>query len=327
MKVVKSIYYCQKEGVMRVIEYGHGNIAPVIEGSVYALGFFDGVHLGHRLLIADTVRVAKERGLCAAVFTFRAEDMRLKSRDARLYSTEEKLRIFEGLGVDTVVIADFGSVAGISDEDFVRSVLWRDLGCRVAVSGRDFRFGRGAKGDSDLLRRVMEEEGGEAIIRDMEKITLEDGTRVEISSTAIRAYLASGKPDLAAKMLGEAYHICSKVERGLGLGRHLGFPTLNTGIPSDAPLKSGVYAASAEIDGKRYTALTNIGTCPTIGERELHAESYLIDYDGDAYGSTVRIYFLEYIREERAFPTREKLIEEVKKNISEVKKKYGRQLD
>lgn len=309
---------------MQVIEYRYGDAFPVIEKCACALGFFDGVHLGHRLLVADTVRVAREQGLCAAIFTFRAEEPRLKAGEARLYSTEEKLRIFEALGADVVVISDFGSVANISEEDFVRLVLCRDLGCKIAVSGKDFRFGKGARGDTNVLRQIMESEGGTAIIRDMEKIDLDMGTRVEISSTAIRARLASGEPDIAAKMLGEPYHISGTVERGIGLGRHLGFPTLNTDIPKDTPLKAGVYATEVEAEGERYIALTNVGTCPTAGERALHAESYLVDFEGNLYGKEIRIYFLEYIREERAFDTIEALTKEVKKNISEVKERYGR---
>ena len=227
------------------------------------------------------------------------------------------------MGVDVAVVADFGSVASLYDEDFVRLVLCRDLGCKIAVSGKDFRFGKGASGNTDVLRRVMESEGGEVIVRDMERIDI-GGTRVEISSTAIRAHLASGEPELAAKMLGEPYHISGTVSHGLGLGKGMGFPTLNTDIPKDTPIKSGVYATEIEICGRRHIALTNIGTCPTVGERRLHAESYLVDFEGEIYGEEIRIYFLEYIREERVFDTIEALINEVRKNISEVKERYGR---
>lgn len=312
---------------MQVIEYKYGVAAPTLSESVCALGFFDGVHLGHRLLIAEAVKAARMRGITAAIFTFPTEDMRLKSREPRLYSTEEKLRIFEALGVDAVIIADFGSVSGISDVEFVRNVLCHDLGARVAVSGRDFRFGKGAVGNSDRLREIMSGEGGEAIVIEMEHITLEDGTRVEISSTAIRSFLAKCEPERAAALLGEAYHIRARVTHGIGVGKSLGFPTLNTEVHKDSPLSGGVYMSEVDIDGVRYPALTNIGTCPTIMERERHAETYIIGYEGDLYGREVTIYFLSYIREERAFDTREALIEEVKKNIEEVKSRYGRQLD
>ncbi len=309
---------------MQITEYRYGKVSPLMSKSVCALGFFDGVHLGHRHLIGEAVKIARARGFLSVVFTFPTEDMRLKSREARLYTTEEKIRIFDALGVDITVVADFGSVSSLSEVEFIRDVLCRDLGCVVAVSGEDFRFGKGATGDSDTLSRIMKSSGGEAVAIEMEHITLDDGTRVEISSSLIRAFLANGQCDRATALLGEKYHIRAVVDHGLGLGKSLGFPTLNTDIPTDSPLGRGVYMTEVEIDGVRYPALTNIGTCPTIMERQMHAETYIIGYDGDLYDREVTIYFTEYIRAERTFETKDALIDEVMKNIDEVKRRYGR---
>ena len=302
---------------MRIIEYKYPSGAQhAQEARAACLGFFDGVHLGHRALILETVERANAAGLVPTVFTFPSETAELKSGAARIYSTEQKLRIFEQLGVGTVVICDFASVAGLSAREFVSDVLIRELGVRLALSGEDFRFGHLAQGDSAELSRLMRELGGDAVIHKTEYCTLPSG-RVEISATLIRELLAAADVRGAVALLGAPYRIGGEVKGGLGLGRTYGFPTLNTDI-GDSPLARGVYHTEVRIGGRSYTGLTNIGTCPTFGERAMHAESYLLDFDGDAYGERAEILFIDYIREERTFGSAEELRSEIDKNIKEL---------
>lgn len=308
---------------MRIIEYRYPGALPADVGALAAcLGFFDGVHLGHRLLIADTVARAEAAGLVSAVFTFPSESPMLKRGAARIYSTEQKLAIFEQLGVEVAVLCDFESVSALTPEEFVKNVLCRDLGVRIALSGEDFRFGCRASGDSDMLSRMIRSEGGEAVIHKMEYYELPSG-RVQISASLIREYLSSAKPELAAVLLGAPYRITGRVSRGDGRGRSYGYPTVNTEIAEDSPLAHGVYHTEILLGGRVYTGLTNVGRCPTFGERVPHAETYILDFDGDAYGESAEISFIGYIREERVFESADELKREIDKNIKEVLARTG----
>ena len=301
---------------MRIIEYSYPKSGVVLAASAVCLGFFDGVHLGHRALIASTVDVARERGLVPTVFTFPAETAALKSGADRIYTTEEKLRIFEELGVGAVVLCDFGSVSSLSPEEFVGKVLIADLGARIALSGEDFRFGHRAEGDSASLAALMRAAGLDAIAHKMERYELPCGS-VEISATLIREYLSRGEVEVAAALLGAPYRISGEIRGGRGMGRTYGYPTINTELRSDI-LAHGVYHTSVRIGARAYTGLTNVGTCPSFGAREAHAETYLLDFSGDIYGEIAEISFLGYVREERVFESSEELAREIEKNIKDV---------
>ena len=204
---------------MRIIEYKHG--ADVITNRAdiaVCLGFFDGVHLGHRALIERTVAVARERDLVPAVFTFPQDSFSLKPNAARLYTTEEKLGIFDSLGIELVILADFDSVSGLLPSEFVKDVLVGALGARVSLCGEDFRFGHHASGSSADLGALMAECGGEAFVHDMRYYDFPDG-RAEISATLIRKYLADGNISRATALLGEPYKLSGRVVHGKGKGK------------------------------------------------------------------------------------------------------------
>lgn len=301
---------------MRIIEYKYPSVGTVCGPAAACLGFFDGVHLGHRALIGDTVRLAAERDIESMVFTFPSESLGLKSDIPRIYPTGEKLGIFEELGIDIVVLCDFSSVSSLSADEFVSHVLCRDLGVRVALSGEDFRFGHRASAGSTELIALMKEHGGEGVAHVMERCSLPEGS-VEISATLIRGYLSRGDVRTAAALLGAPYRITAPVVGGLGMGRGYGYPTLNTDIGS-SPIRHGVYHTEVKIGGKSYTGLTNVGTCPTFGARAAHAESFLLDFSGDAYGCDARISFIDFIRDERTFGSPEELRREIEKNVKDL---------
>ena len=282
-----------------------------------ALGLFDGVHRGHRELIRLAAEVAKAKDLTPAVFTFR-DGTGLKSEAKRIYPEDEKHKILSSLGIELLIEADFSEICNMTKDEFIREALVERFSASVAIAGADFRFGRGAEGNAEYLMAEAKWRGIEAIIVDMQSYTDEFGRRCEISSSAIRALLECGKVREAGELLGEAYHLSGTVERGRGVGKTLGYPTVNISLPKSSPLASGVYETRVEIDGKLYTGLTNVGVCPTFAPREKHTETYILDYEGDAYFENIRLDFIERVREERRFDTAEELGAEIAKNIETV---------
>ena len=293
---------------MTVTEYtGRELILPA--KTEMALGFFDGVHIGHRDIIKGVVKSAKENGRIPAVFTFSAGAGSLKSGAKRIYSDENKLSIFESLGMELVVVADFDTIKGISPEEFATRVLVFDLKCAVAHFGFDFRFGKGAAGDADMLTELMSKNGARAVVYEERK-----RNGVKLSSTAVREALSEGRPEDAAEMLGEPFFVCGKVERGLGKGRTWGIPTVNLPLPRDCALKGGVYLTRVGSEDFLGYAITNVGVCPTVETRETHLEGYILDFDGDLYEKQVKLSFISYLREERLFESTDDLASQIRKD-------------
>ena len=290
----------QEVRAIKVYEYGAGKIPK--GKRVIALGFFDGVHLGHREILKRAVSEAKALGIPSAVFTFLSESVGLKG-EKRIYSTKEKLSLISECGIDEAIVADFSSVKSVSAEDFIEKVLVGALGCAIALSGADFRFGKGALGDTSLLSTLLESHGASLICPDY---VMADGEK--ISSTRIKNLILLGRVKEAAELLGSPYSVTSEVQRGLGLGKTFGFPTVNTEIaPGAVSLRNGVYSCRVLTGEKNYKAIANVGTCPTVGEREKHIETFILDFDGNLYGEEILISFLDFIREEKKFDSIEQL--------------------
>ena len=288
---------------MKIYSYIPG--VKIQESTVIALGLFDGVHEGHRRLLSTAKKAAEEKGLTFAVFTFRAS-CKIKGSTV-VYTDEEKLSLFEELGVDAVILADFSDVSKICAESFVRDSLVSDMGCRAAVCGYDFRFGKERAGNAEFLRAALQKLGAECLIEDEHRLYGE-----KISTTKVKKLLENGDLETARLYLGAPYFILASVEHGRGVGKGLGFPTVNTPLPEErAPLKRGVYRTAALIDGVLYTGITNVGTCPTFDEREVHAETYIVGYSGDLYGDKIKIFFLGFLRDEKKFSSPEELIMQI----------------
>ena len=284
--------------------------------SVIALGFFDGVHIAHRDLILAAREAADERDMPLGIFTF---DGDIKSGVPKIYSQAEKLKIFEQLGADFVVLADFASIKNLTPEEFVSRVLCKDLCARIVVAGFNFRFGKSAMGDARSLEILMKSMGGEAIIR--QEITSGDGKTV--SSTRIRELISKKDIKTANSLLGAPYFIRGRVSTGNKKGRELGFPTINTPLEQNSIVPIGVFASAVEIDGALYHAVTNVGRCPTLGARDIHAETHIIDYSGDLYGRELEIYLLGFLREEMHFDSVEELCRQVEEDKKRTVKENG----
>lgn len=284
------------------LKYEFNQDVKLSGGCVMALGFFDGVHIAHRELIVTARRQADEMELKLGVFTFPSESS-IKSTQKRMYDTKTRLGLLQDIGVDFAVVCDFDEVASLSPEEFVKRVLIDRLDCRVAVVGYNFRFGRGATGDAKMLKNLVESHGRECIIRPEYKC---DGRTV--SASLIRTLVENGRIEEANHLLGTPYRISGVVSHGRGEGKGLGFPTVNTAIDERYIVpKRGVYRTAVKINGEIYTGITNIGTCPTFGAREVHLETYIIDFEGDIYGENTDIYLLGYLRDEMTFNTPEEL--------------------
>ena len=291
---------------METVAYIPGQICAPTD-TVIALGFFDGVHRGHRALLALAAEKARALGLPLGVFTFPAEDMGIKKSALRLYDTQRKLSILASLGVDYVFMCELSAVADISAESFVQKCLVSDLRAAVTVCGFNYRFGHGAAGDCDMLARTMQALGRESVTLPP---MYHEGEL--LSSAAIRAQLLRGEVALAADMLGAPYALFGTVEGGDGRGKKLGFPTVNIPLPENRlVLPNGVYATATKTKDGCFPSVTNVGTCPTFGERRIHAETHLCAFSGNLYGQEVEIKFLERLRDERVFSSGETLIKQI----------------
>ncbi len=301
---------------MKIYEYTPGAKLN-ISSCALALGFFDGVHEGHRRLLQTTKKLAGEKGLLFAVFTFVSENS-FKGSEI-LYSTKEKLELLEAFGVEAVIISHFSSIMETSAEDFVKKSLISDMRCELAVAGYDFKFGKGARGNATLLSDIMQSNKKGCVIESEQRINGE-----KISTTKIKELLLGGEVESAREFLGVPYFIRGEVKRGNGVGHTLGFPTVNTDFENGkTPLARGVYRTAVDVDGKLYTGITNVGLCPTFKSRALHAETFIIDFEGDLYGKNIRIFFLDFLREEKQFNSPEELILQINVDKNRAIKENG----
>ncbi|MBQ2384572.1 MAG: riboflavin biosynthesis protein RibF, partial [Clostridia bacterium] len=263
--------------------------------SVVALGCFDGLHIGHRALIKEARVSASQAGLPLAVFSFTAppKSFFIKSSVPVLTDMNEKKRLMALLGVDILISVDFSAeIAALSPEDFFESIIRQRLCASSVFCGFNYRFGKGAKGDSELLSRLCKEN---AI--DFSAIPSVSVDGVTVSSSAIRELLARGNVWGASKLLGRKYSIRSTVVSGQQLGRLLGFPTVNQLLsPTSAPLCNGVYLTRTRVGRHVWRSITNVGVRPTVDGSTLCAETHLFGFDGNLYGRNIRVEFLEFIR-------------------------------
>ena len=265
---------------------------------VVALGFFDGVHLGHRDMLSRALAAARERDIELAVFTFSSESEGLKGGDGRIYDTKTRLSLLAQLGVDLAVVADFEHIRHLSPEQFTSDVLISRLGAALAVSGFNFRYGKGASGNAQTLTEQMQAAGRDALI--CPAYLAPDGE--VLSATKIKKALLAGHTELANAYLKVPYRITTKIEEGLHLGRTYGIPTLNQSFPTGTLLpRLGVYRSAVVLGGRVYHALTNIGHCPTFGARPSHAETFVLAEDFSTDENPVTVCLLGYLREEQTF--------------------------
>jgi riboflavin kinase / FMN adenylyltransferase len=299
-------------------------------GTAVTIGAYDGVHLGHRAVIAEVRRRAAERGLATAVVTFDrhpASVVRPESAPRLLTDLDQKLELLAGTGVDYCLVITFDEARSQeSAEDFVREVLAGCLAARVVVVGEDFHFGHGRSGNVKLLADM-----GVDLGFDVEGLDLVDRAGVaadaegdRVSSTRIRHALAAGELAEANALLGRPYEIRGVVAHGDVRGRDLGFPTANVSVPGDILLPAdGIYAGWFErADGSVHRAAISLGRRPTF-YAEAHAsllEAHLLDFAGDLYGERVKVRFVAHLRGEVRFESVDALIAQIGRDCDEVRR-------
>jgi riboflavin kinase/FMN adenylyltransferase len=300
-----------------------GACRPPDGGSAVTIGFFDGVHLGHQLVIGEVRRLAAELGARSAVVTFDphpATVVRPESAPALLTDLEQRLELLAATGVDLTLVVPFDEARSKeSAEDFVEGILVRAVGARAVVVGEDFHFGHQRRGDVALLRRMGERHGFEVDGLELHASAV-SGARV-VSSTAIRAALADGDVADAARMLGRPYEVRGPVESGDRRGRELGFPTANVAIPEGRALPAeGVYAARyGRPDGSEHPAAVSLGRRPQFYEDHglLLLEAHLLDGPADLYGEIGSVRFVERIRGQARFDSVEALVARIAEDVAE----------
>lgn len=279
---------------------------PKLSRSVVAMGMFDGCHNGHRQVILHAVRAAREMACPCVVWTYRRSPLALLAPErapALLQSVPGRLRKLRALGADVVCMNDFTpTIANTSAEDFV-DFLRSQFGMAGIVLGHSHTFGAGARGNDALLRALGEDQGFFVDVAE----TMELGGQ-PVTSTAIRNHLAAGRLRTAAAMLGHGYALAGRIQGGRRIGRKLGYPTINIKLPPDRLLpRFGVYAAYADVAGRTWPAMVNMGVKPTIGLGDVTLEAYLLGCDEDLYGARANIRFFQFMRDEEKFDTFEEL--------------------
>lgn len=278
--------------------------APV----VLTVGTFDGVHRGHRAVLAEIARRARERGGTSVLVTFDAHPLEVVNPQAApllLTLPDEKRAALADAGVDRVEFLPFTEdLRALPPEQFVRDVLEARFHIAELVIGHDHGFGRGRAGDVATLRRIGREDG---FAVDVVPAVLMDGR--PISSTLIRRAVAGGDLDTAERALGRPYGVTGTVGRGAGRGRSIGVPTINVAPPSGRKLlpPDGVYACLVAWAGGVHGAMANLGGRPTFGESARMLEAHLFGVDADLYGQPVSVAFLRRLRDVRRFGSAEEL--------------------
>ena len=294
-------------------------IQPPLARSVVTIGKFFAVHRGHQALITATVECARELGATPVVFTFDrhpGEILQPGTVYPDLASTSERLALFEAMEVEAAVVMPLTpEFLGQSAEAFIQRYLVDGLRAAQVVTSDNFRFGRGAKGDPELLRAEGERFG--FTVRVIEPVLIRDE---RVSSSRVQGEILAGNVALAAELLGRRYCVSGQVVHGQALGAQLGFPTANVRAPEQRLLPgNGVYAVTVEWDGERRDGVANLGVRPTVGGMGRVLEAHLFDFNGDLYGREVRLCFVEKLRDEHRFPSVEALREQIARDAEQAR--------
>lgn len=289
-----------------------------MEKTIFALGFFDGVHIGHGALLAECRELARQQNCKAGVVTFGTHPQgQVSGRSPALITSirDREWLLRERFSMDTVVTLPFDEkMRTMPWQDFVE-MLRREYGAAGFVCGEDFRFGYKGQGNAPLLSDYCGQNRLPCCVVPEQTI---DGVRV--SSTYIRRQIETGDMETAVRFLGHPHILSGTVVHGQALGRKLGIPTANLRLPEGLAVpKFGVYACRAVVDGKAYPAVTNIGTRPTVEGIGITVEPWILDYTGDLYDREITLEFYRFLRPEMKFPDLSALQAEIRRNAEQTR--------
>lgn len=285
---------------------------------IFALGFFDGVHKGHQMVLDLCQHLADDAGVATAAITFEQHPQSLFTPNppALLNTTEDRRWLIQTwAGMDYLLVFQVTEqIMTMPWQDFLEVLLQE--GAVGFVCGYDFRFGRSGEGNAEKLAAFAAERNLPCVIVPEQTM---DGEK--ISSTRIRALLEKGDLENAKRLLGHFHMFTGKVVPGQGLGHTIGIPTANLALPEELVCPAfGVYACKAWVDGDYYTAVTNIGTRPTVDGQGVTIEPWILDFDGDLYGKEITLFFHKFLRPEQKFDNLEDLKAQIQKDAVETYK-------
>ncbi len=286
------------------------DLTPSDKKTAAALGYFDGIHLGHKAVL-NLALEAKSRGLVPTAFTF-SSTPKSKDKNSQLLTYDEKVAMLENLGIEILYILDFEKLKDKSPESFVREIIKKVFNAGEVFCGFNYHFGKLGKGDTDTLKKLCKEEN--IGVRICNPVKLGDTV---VCSTEIRNALKKGDIKKANALLGYDFGLKSTSVKGNHIGSKMNTPTINLRFADGIILpKFGVYASKVTIDDTEYIGVTNIGIKPTVGDRNLpNCETWLPEYSGgDLYGKTIDVRLKEFIRPEKKFDNLDELKKEIQNN-------------
>ena len=285
-----------------------------LRNPVLTIGNFDGVHKGHLTLFNKVKERAALLNGQSVVMTFEPHPIKVmmpENGPPLITPTQQKLKLMEEAGMDVILCVPFTEAfANISPQSFVKDLLVDKIGIREIIVGYNYSFGHKREGDIVLLQKMGKDLGFDVHVID--KILLD---QTLVSSTTVRNLVQEGRLSKVEKLLGRHYQVCGTVVRGKNRGgRLLGFPTANLKLVDELTPKLGVYAVKVLIDDKTYNGLTNIGYNPTFGNNVFSVETHILDFSEDLVGKTIRVNFIERLRDEKPFDSAEELAQQIRKD-------------
>lgn len=303
---------------MTAVSFGFPT-ANQIGPAYLTIGSFDGLHKGHQALLRPLIGGARQTGAASVAVTFEPHPRCVLDPNncpASLTTLDEKAWLLDQMGLDHLVVIPFtAQLAALSPVAFMQR-LTRGMHLQRFLTGEDFRFGQGRRGDPALLRRMGQRRGFT-----VEVVPKVSRAREAVSSSRIRRLVLLGQMRAAAQLLGRDYPFRSVVEHGAKRGRQLGFPTANLRIaPNKLVPANGVYAARVEWDGERHLGALSVGFRPTFGGHNLTVEVFILDFDGDLYGRTLTVSFVQRLRGEKRFATVPALQQQMTRDVENARR-------
>ena len=304
-----------------VVFHGFDAFRPLPRPAAVAVGNFDGLHLGHRRILARLCALARARDLVPMVLTFDPHPERALGKRTVLMidSPAQRLARLEESCVEVVLVTRFDrAFSGFGARRFVERVLRDRLGAREVVVGRDFRFGRDRRGDLALLRRE-----GRRLGLGVHAVPPRLVGGVPVSSSLIRRLLVQSRVEEAARLLGRPYEIAGRVKSGAARGRRLGAPTANLETANEI-LPDGVFVSETVWKGRALPSMTSIGTNPTFGRHPVRVETHVLGRMIDLRGAAITVRLLRRLRPTRKFPDAEALAEQIRRDLAAARAHFSR---
>ncbi len=307
---------------------GYTEINPPLSATVLTIGNFDGLHIGHRQILQAVIDDAKKLNCATAVYTFRPHPHMALRSDLKvdlINSYNEKLQMLEDLGIDVVIEQPFNrDFSTLSPEAFFNEVVIKKLNTRALHVGYDFGFGKNRQGNTDFLIQQCNRSAISLIQHPPYRVQNADQSLI-CSSTEIRRNLLTGSLQTANLLLGRRFFYEGNVVKGNQRGRTIGFPTANIRDIEKINIRFGVYASFCIIDGVPHKSITNVGRAPTFNsdENPFLIETHIFDFNKDIYGARVRVEFVDFIRDEKKFPSVESLVGQIHQDVLQAKSRLG----